>query len=378
MAEPTIEAEAGPRIRRRPTRAGTRAAATSVAPQRRTPREQLDRLTPYVILVVAVGLVIAGQLAEDLADSEPLQLLSPMSALRRWTLIVAVVYMLAISLVIDRLVLQSLAALDRLVKIKPDRFRDYMDRMRRPGLGLDVAMLAASGLLVAILFLGLRTSLPIDDGVTNGPMFLPAMGLAAAAVLVQYTLVGWAVLTLVWTTVRRARALGQLSREPLHVDVFDTSNVLPLGNIALATALAPAGVVVILLFGFGAPTEPISWALLVGVSLASLVALLLPLRGIHGQMEGAKDVTLSDINRRLRESYDDLRGPRAEVAETMAALRNRVATLIDLRRTVGEMTTWPFRDTLAFGRAVLIALAPLIYTIVNELIKIFLIDPLNR
>jgi hypothetical protein len=331
-----------------------------------------------VLLLAAVGLVVAGQFAEDLADTEPLQLLTPLSALRRWTLIVAVLYMLAISLVIDRLVLQSLAALDHLVKIKPDRFRDYMDRMRRPGLAVDAVMLAAAALVVAVLFLGLQTSLPIDDSMTNARMFLPGAALSAAAVLIQYTVVGWAVLMLVWTTVRRARALGQLSREPLHVDVFDTTNVLPLGNIALATALAPAGVVVILLFGFGAPTMPVSWALLVLVSLASLVALLLPLRGIHGQMEGAKDRALSDINHRLGQAYDELRQPKPKAAEAMAALRNRVGTLIDLRRTVNEMTTWPFRDTIAFGRAVLIALAPLIYTVVNELIKIFLIDPINR
>ena len=316
-------------------------------------------------------------MAEDLADSDSIQLLNPTSAIHRWTLIVAVVYMLVISLVIDRLVLQSLAALDRLVKIKADRFRDYIDRMRRPGLALDIVMLAAAGALVLVLFAGLRTSLPIDDGVSNVPTYLPETELGAALVLIEYTLVGWAVLTLVWTTIRRARALGQLSREPLHVDPFDTTNVLPLGNIALATALAPAGVVVILLFGLGAPTEPISWALLVLVSLASLVALLLPLRGIHGQMEGAKDRALSDINLRLRASYDELK--RADVGSTdaMSSLRNRVATLIDLRRTVGEMTTWPFRDTIAFGRAVLIALAPLIYTIVNELIKVFVISPLN-
>jgi len=372
VAKPTVEAKPPPRIERRVTRAETQTSATT-----RSARERWDRLSPYLVLLLAVGLVTLGQLAEDLADSEPLQLLNPLSALRRWTLIVAVVYMLTISLVIDRLVIQSLVALDRLVKIKPDRFRDYIDRMRRPGLGLDILMLAAAGLLVAVLFLGLRTSLPIDDGVTDGPMFLPANGLGAASVLIEYTIVGWAVLTLVWTTIRRARALGQLSREPLHVDVFDTSNVLPLGNIALATALAPAGVVVILLFGLGAPTEPISWALLVLVSLASLVALLLPLRGIHGQMEGAKDRAMSDINQRLRGSYDELRQAEAS-SDAMASLRNRVATLIDLRRTVTEMTTWPFRDTIAFGRAVLIALAPLIYTVVNELIKVFVINPLNR
>jgi hypothetical protein len=373
VAEPTVEAEAAPGIGRRSPKPGARAAGT-----RRSTREQWVRIAPYLVLLVGVGLVIAGQLAEDLADSEPLQLLNPMSALRRWTLIVAVLYMLAISLVIDRLVLQSLAALDRLVRIKPDRFRDYMDRMRRPGLAIDVVMLAVAAAVVTGLFLGLRTSLPIDDSTTSADMFLPGSALGAAAVLIQYTVVGWAVLMLVWTTVRRARALGQLSREPLQVDVFDTTNVLPLGNIALATALAPAGVVVILLFGFGAPTMPISWTLLVLVSLASLVALLLPLRGIHGQMEGAKDHALSDINHRLGESYGELRQPQEKSAEEMALLRNRVGTLIDLRRTVSEMTTWPFRDTIAFGRAVLIALAPLIYTIVNELIKIFLIDPLNR
>ena len=64
------------------------------------------------------------------------------------------------------------------------------------------------------------------------------------------------------------------------------------------------------------------------------------------------------------------------MAPRSARLNNRVGTLIALRKTVGEMTTWPFRDTLAFGRAVLIASAPLIYTIISELIKAFWIKPL--
>lgn len=371
MAEPTAQTPAAPAVGRRAAAPATRTTAAA-PPAGRTLRERWAGASPYIVLVVAVGLVIAGQVAEDLADTEPLQLLTPMDALRRWTLIVAVLYMLAISIVIDRLVVQSLVALDRLVRIKPERFRDYANRVRRPGPGVHVLMLAAAGVIVGVMFVGLRASLPIDDAVTNGPVFLPEPGLSAAAVLIEYALVGWAALMLVWTTIRRARALGRLSREPLHVDVFDTSNVLPLGNIALATALAPAGVVIILLFGFGAPTEPISWALLVGVSLASLVGLLLPLRGTHGQMASAKDRALMDINHRLRLSYDELRDADGKPADGMTALRNRVATLVDLRRTVGEMTTWPFRDTLAFGRAVLIALAPLIYTVLNELIKIAL------
>ena len=346
--------------------------------ERASVRDRAIRLSPVLVLVVAVVLVILGQLAEDLADTEPLQLLTPLSAQRRWTLIVAVVYMLVIGRVIERMVNRSLATLDALVHVDPERFRDYMSRMRRPGLAVDLILLAASAAVVIVLFLALKTSLPIDDGVTNAPVFLPANGAIAAAILVQYTLVGWAVLALVWSTISRARALGELSQEPLEIDVFDTTNVLPLGNIALATALAPAGVIVILLFGFGAPSMAVSWTLLVLVTLASLLALLLPLRGIHRQMDAAKEAALSTLNVRLRESYQAASAATPPSPEITTQLNHRVSTLVNLRKTVGEMTTWPFRDTLALGRAVLIATAPLIYTVINELITVFLIGPLTR
>jgi len=357
-----------------------------IAPQRRARRSTIaapdlarpmDRAAPLLVLVVAVALVVAGQLIEDLSDSQPLQMFSPPIALRRWTLILAVLYSLGISMVIDRMVGQSLVALDRLVRLNPARFQAYMTSMRRQSLGHDAVLLAAAAAFVGVIFLGLQTSLPIDDPVTNAPMYLPANWAAALIVLAEYGLVGWAMGSLVWATVRRTRALGELSREPMHVDVFDTENVLPFGNIALATALAPAGVVVILLFGFGRPSSPLSWTLLVLVTLASLFALLQPLRGIHRQMDRAKERALADINRRLRESYDELRGQPTPSGASLTDLNSRVGTLIALRKTVAEMTTWPFRDTLAFGRAVLIALAPLIYTVVNELIKVFFINPLN-
>jgi hypothetical protein len=329
------------------------------------------------VVVASVVLVLLGQLVEDLADSQPLQLLRPFDALRRWTLILAVLYSLGISLFIDRMVGQSLAALDRLVRLNQERFQVYMAAMRRQPWTADALLLATAAALVVVIFIGLGTSLPIDDPGTQEPVYLPSNGLASLLVLVEYSIVGWAMGSLVWATIRRTRALGELSREPLQVDVFDTDNVLPFGNIALATALAPAGVVVILLFGFGRPSSPLSWTLLILVTLASLFALLLPLRGIHGQMERAKEKALADINKRLRTSYDELKTQPPPAGATLTDLNSRVGTLIALRKTVGEMTTWPFRDTLAFGRAVLIALAPLIYTVVNELIKIFFINPLN-
>jgi hypothetical protein len=386
VAEPTVDRRArrGPRSGgSRPGRAAADGRAEAidqaVVRTRESVRDRAVRLTPLLVLVIAIVLVMLGQLAEDLADTEPLQLLArPLDAQRRWTLIVAVVYMLVIGRIIERMVNRSLATLDALINVDPDRFRDYMARMRRPGLGVDLILLAISAGVVLVLFLALRTSLPIDDTVTNTPVYLPANGVMAIAIVVQYTLVGWAVLALVWSTISRARALGELSREPLEIDVFDTSNVLPLGNIALATALAPAGVIVILLFGFGAPSMAVSWTLLLLVTLASLLALLLPLRGIHRQMDAAKESALASLNARLRASYEEASAAVPPSPEDTTRLNHRVATLVNLRKTVGEMTTWPFRDTLALGRAVLIATAPLIYTVINELITFFVIGPLTR
>jgi hypothetical protein len=185
------------------------------------------------------------------------------------------------------------------------------------------------------------------------------------------------VLSLVVCTIGRARALARLSREPLVVDVFDTSNLLPLGNIALATSLAPAGVVVIFLIGFGRPSAPVSWSLLLLVTLASLVALILPLRGIHSQMESAKGQALGVVNAQLRDVYDRARGATSDLSEA-TWLNLRASTLVNLRKTVGETPTWPFQDTLALTRAVLIATAPLIYAVINELIRIFFLAPLSR
>jgi hypothetical protein len=254
-----------------------------------------------------------------------------------------------------------------------------------PGIRVDGALLLGSAIVVIILFPVLGTSLPIDDPVRNQPMLLPGGAIAALVVLAGYTLLGWALLSLVSSTIRRARALGELSRERFEVDVFDTTSLLPFGNIALATSLAPAGIIVMFLVGFGRPTALLGWSVLLLATLASLLALILPLRPVHRQMARAKQDALRSLNARIRDVYEragaggDLldAGARTEPDDTeIARLNNRLGTLVALRRTVGEMTTWPFRDTLALARAILIASAPLIYTIVSELIKAFWINPL--
>jgi hypothetical protein len=341
-------------------------------------RDRLRRFAPWGIAIVVIVLVAVGQLAEDLADSDPLQLLSPPDAIRRWTVIAAVVYMLVIARLVEGLVERSLTALTGVVQVEQEKLDRYERRLDGPGLRVDGLLLLFSAVVVAVLFPILGTSLPIDDPVRNQPMLLPGSIIGALLVLAAYTLLGWALLSLVFSTIRRARALGQLSRERFEVDVFDTATLLPFGNIALATALAPAGIIVMFLVGFGRPTAPLGWSVLVVATLASILALIMPLRPIHRRMAGAKQDALGGLNARIRDVYDREGGATrvhdpvgaAELDDAeIARLNNRLGTLLALRKTVGEMTTWPFRDTLALGRAILIASAPLIYTVMSELIK---------
>ena len=85
---------------------------------------------------------------------------------------------------------------------------------------------------------------------------------------------------------------------------------------------------------------------------------------------------MATLNGRISQAYDEATGPAIGAAE-LVELNQRTNTLIPLRKTLQEMTTWPFRDTVAFGRAVLIASAPLIYTALEEIIRIVWIAPLR-
>ena len=360
----------------------TRSSGTDEGASARSRRRGLAlrnlRVSPRLLIAVAVGLVVLGQLVEDLTDSQPLQMLTPIESSKRWTLIAVVLYELAIARILERTVQRSVPALQQVIRCDADAFRDYVGQMQLPGPTVGAVLLAASALITTVLFLVLGVDLPLtNDPVTNAPLYLSGGAAGSLAILAGYTVVGWAGLRLIYVTVRVGRALGSMCREPLEIDVFDTSKLLPFGNIALASAVAPVGIIVILLIGLGQPTNWLSWTVIMLAAVAGLLALLLPLRGIHAQMADAKEAVLADLNGRIRQVYDDVSRASPDSAQ-VPGLNERTNTLIPLRKAVGETTTWPFADTVAFGRAILIASAPLIYTVLSELIKVFWINPLSQ
>jgi len=332
----------------------------------------------YPLLVIgAIAVVAAGQLVEDASDGT-LQMLTPTQSIRRWTLLALVLYELLMAAVVYWTVSRSLQSLRRVVKLDDASFATHEARFRLRDWSTDVVLLIISIAVVLLLFVGLELELLDNDPLRNQSLALPSAPLSALIVLAGYTVIGWAGLKLVYVAARMGRFLGRLSREPMQINVFDTTALLPFGNIALAVALAPAGIIAILLVGLGAPSSLLGWTILVLASLASLLALLLPLRGVHRQMLDAKDAALETINSRISQLFSEVSTTSELDKATMARFSDSSGALIPLRKTIEEMTTWPFRDTLAFGRAVLIALAPLIYTTLSELIRVFWISPLSR
>jgi hypothetical protein len=339
-------------------------------------RETARRRAILLMGLVTIALVVGGQLAEDLLDDPALQLLPPTLLRQRWTVIAVVVYLLFVVEVVRREAREALADLRPVVRIDDRRFEVYRAAMTGLHPRVEIALAAASLLLVIVLFPIAGVALPTADiPGTDTPLHLPASPLPATVIVLAYAALGWAGLRLVEMTIRVALTLGRLTRESVAVRVFDTADLLPFGHIALAAALAPAGLIAIFVLGLGAPRSALGWAVLLLATATSLLALVLPLRGIHGQMRRAKDEALAGLNGQLSDVHALVgSGPPADGATVPSGeLNDRTSLLVSLRRVVSEMPTWPFRDTVVFGRAVLIASAPVIYAALNGLVDAFVV-----
>ena len=313
-------------------------------------KERVFPLRFPLAVVVSVGLVLAGQLVEDSLDGPPLQMFSEPVSVARWTIVIAALYLVVILKVLEGPVHHALAALQPVVKIDPRAFQRYAGLMNPPGAKSGLVLLAVSTAVVALLIPISGSALPsAKDPATLLSTYLASDGILALVELAGYVILGWAGLRLIYATIRLGRALGQLAREPLDVNVFDTTPLLPFGRIALAVALAPAGLIGILLVGLGQPTSVAGWLVVILATLASILGLILPLRGVHHQMWRSKQMILSSLNRDITQIYGELNIPSASETAEIARLTNRTSTLIALRKVVSDMTTWPYQDTVALA-----------------------------
>jgi hypothetical protein len=185
-----------------------------------------------------------------------------------------------------------------------------------------------------------------------------------------YILLGWLLLSLVYTNIRYARELHALAKKPLEVNIFDPMNLLPFGDLSLLQSLSAAGLLVIPMLLYGPPKR--AGFLVIGVSVISLAALFVPLYGVHRQMDEAREHALDRIYAQLMQTQRKILGEDTLTNDQLSYLANHTTLLASLRDLVLKSPVWPFRDVLSIVRASLAVASPFLVYILQRLIDIYL------
>ncbi|HSJ59013.1 MAG TPA: hypothetical protein VLC95_17630, partial [Anaerolineae bacterium] len=308
----------------------------AVHPWASWPMGLLDRLpVPYWLVVAIVTAIAAGEQLFELVLVDPSfahvgpSLVLPVLAL----------YILTHLRILKNASIEALNDLRPSVHVSDEVYERYARRLVTASPRIELGLLAVSLGTVLFFFIGLDADLLNDAG------GLPASPMAAAFVVFTYTLLGWLIFCLVYCAIRHARALRGLANEPLEVNVFDQSNLLPFGRLALLGSLPIVAMILIPIVLLGPPRQ--AGYLVILLSMISIFSLFLPLWGVHQQIDGAKERVLDSIYRRLLAIQEDLLSQEELHAAALRMMADRTAILTKMRELMQQSPNWPFKDTLA-------------------------------
>lgn len=335
------------------------------------PAVALERLPwPYWLTAIVIALLAVGeQILEYSIEWAAVGEQPVMSPLRLAAAPLLLVYILGHFYFVKRASMAALAELRSKVMVSDEEYDKRVRHMIAANPWVELALLLTAVAVVLALLVGLRSDL------LNTNSGLPALLPEAVFIIFIYVLLGWLLLTIAYSSIRQARALDALAHCPLTVNVFDPANLLPFGHLGLIQSLPIVGIVLLPLILFGAPTR--GGFIVIGLSAVSFLALFVPLWGVHQQIDRAHENALAAIYDQLQEIQGVLfRGVAAD-PPNLGALADRTSMLIHLRKTVLEAPNWPFKDSAAVARATIAVTSPLVYFILNELIRAYLLPVLS-
>ena len=178
---------------------------------------------------------------------------------------------------------------------------------------------------------------------------------------------------LVYAVVAVSRRMSGLAAELGSIDLFDLAPLAPFTRQGLRNALlaigfvAIAGLMALTETGFGVLAASLGAVIFIAAGLA----MLLPLRGVHGRIVREKREEIATIDTRLSALRTRLRRP---VAETGKA--GEFADLAAYRELVGAVPEWPISRS-SFVRLTLYLLIPVVSwslaALVEDLVGRFLL-----
>lgn len=278
-------------------------------------------------------------------------------------------YMLVALPMLKNYTVEALTRLRPVIRISDQEFNTFLRRMVCVDLRLDLILLVTSAVVVSLLLAVLRLPTPMGGGVT----YLPPDWWRAGTILLGYTLFGWLLFLLLYSSVRLGTGLSELAQQPLTVNAFDLTHLLPFGDLSLRHSLTLVGLILVLIVPLGRPTQMIDYLVIAELSLGSLLSLILPLRGVRLQIGRAKRLVLNHLSDQFFQVQANLINDQSLDHTELEQLSKKAQELEQLRRMVLATPIWPFRNMAATIRAVLTATSPVIYFMVTELVRTYLL-----
>lgn len=329
----------------------------------------LDRLPlPFAAVVGGVFLLGIASIGLEILLKQRMVVWGPQERselIEAAATLVVVLYILIHMRLLKQTTIRGLVQLRPAVKIDDVAYERHVVRLMCDRVVVEWIIVVLAAGLVTLFFIvpasGVRRL--VQHGFTDM--------LAVGVMLLYYLVAFTAVLSLVYTSIRNAAALSALARQPLQVNVFDPTPLLPFGRISLVQSLAFVGIFLIPLIIVGPPRAGGGW-LVLSLSSFGLMALFAPLWGVHRQIVRERERVLGNISDDLLQVQQTLAtAPPADV-EQLKALADRTELLISFQKHILAAPSLPFRDFGAVIRASIAAASPLIYLVLNQLVQTYI------
>jgi hypothetical protein len=331
------------------------------------PMTALERIRlPYPWVMVLMALLGAVSVALDTALRYRLHGIWPARDVAVGvSSIVVSVYILAYMRLIKRVSGRALTQLRPSVQISDEEYEGYVRRFLHARGAVEVLLIVLAVLLM-VFFLVLP-----PDQLRGLPHTKPAEFAATVVVALYWTILFYLLLSLVYISIRNARALGGLAKRPLEINVFDPIKLLPLGRLGLLQSLGFVGVFLIPLIILGPPSRQGGGWFVIGLSVLSLLAIFVPLWGVHQQIVKARERVLAGIYADLLAVQQVLLQSGGQETEHLRILSQRSELLFQFRKQVLGGPSWPFGSSAAVWRAIVAASSPLAYFLLNHFLQTY-------
>ena len=151
--------------------------------------------------------------------------------------------------------------------------------------------------------------------------------------------------------------LSRMTAQPLNVNLLNPRPTYPFGILSFAYASLLSLRMLVRFVLFGSAQGMMANAFVV-FGVMSVLMLIVPILGAHNQMEKEKQRALAEIDNELMEITKPILAPGSQGATELSKLVAPMESLINLRKRIASLWTWPVSSSVSALRAVLLSSLP--------------------